>query len=273
MIIRFSENSNLQCCTLVNYANDLYKKLQLKNRDSALKIGEVTKVVSYSQEDIDKEFYTQNKEILDEVRGNGLWLWKPYFIKKELSKLEHGDYLFYCDSGSYFVSSIMNLITALDLSGQDIMPFELDFKESTWTKRDAFVLMGCDSPFYSESKHRLAGFILFRKSETSLKFVDEWLHFSQDKRIITNSENTSGLPNYDGFKENRHDQSVFSLLSKKYNLQAFRDPSQFGNYFFDSYDNSKSYKQLVQLTRLQKKSLKGKLKGVISKFLRIVIRN
>ena len=46
--------------------------------------------------------------------------------------------------------------------------------------------------------------------------MEELLYFSQDKRIITNDPNTQVLPNYVGFQENRHNQSILSLLLKKY---------------------------------------------------------
>jgi len=39
--------------------------------------------------------------------------------------------------------------------------------------------------------------------------------YSTDKRIITDDPNTQGLPNYKGFIDNRHDQTVLSLLIKK----------------------------------------------------------
>ena len=35
---------------------------------------------SFSKEDIEEEFYQANSKILDQKRGAGYWLWKPYFI-------------------------------------------------------------------------------------------------------------------------------------------------------------------------------------------------
>lgn len=265
MKIIHGKSLSLPKCTLINYANDTFKKLQKKNSRTGLKIGGFERVVSYSPSDLDSEFYFKNRDILDEERGNGYWLWKPYIIKKELININKGDYLFYCDSGSYFINSVQDLILTLNSVNQDIMPFELGFKESMWTKRDAFVLMGCDSSKFVNSNHRLATFILFKKSHTSLKFVDEWLLLSQDERIITDEENKCGLPNYEGFTENRHDQSIFSLLSKKYNLKAFRDPSQFGNYAINQYPNSKYYSQIIELTRLKKTTFKDKSKYFVTK--------
>jgi hypothetical protein len=89
---------------------------------------------------------------------------------------------------------------------------------------------------------------MWRKSKFALEFVNEWLNFSRDKRIITDLENQVCFPNYDGFIEHRWDQSIFSLLIKKYDLQPYRDPSQYGNGLRDFYSNSK-YDQLIVHTR------------------------
>lgn len=43
----------------------------------------------------------------------------------------------------------------------------------------------------------------------------------QDSRIVSDSENVMGLPNYEGFIDNRHDQTVLSLLAKNGGLFLF----------------------------------------------------
>ncbi len=232
---------------IVNYANSLYYDAQKLNSKSGLEFGEFDSVFSYSPKDIGKDFLDENRKILKQVKGNGYWLWKPYFIKKTLEKLNYGDYLFYCDSGSYFIDSIKNLILFSDLD-QDMMVFELPFLEKQYTKRDAFVLMGCDSERYSNSNQILASFSLWKKSDFTLKFVDDWLQYAQDERIITDKANQCGLADYNEFIAHRHDQSIFSLLCKKSSLKVYRDPSQFGNEYKVDYQNSK-YDQLIVLTR------------------------
>ena len=171
----------------------------------------------------------KNKNILRQNKGNGYWLWKPHFIQKSLNCLHWGDFLFYCDSGSYFIQPITPIIDIILETGQDIIAFELDHIERAWTKRDTFLLMDCDIPKYSESKQRLGGFIMFRKTKFTMNFVAEFLSYVQDERLITDLENQCHYPNYLGFREHRHDQSIFSLLTKKHDLKAYRDPSQFGN--------------------------------------------
>ena len=46
--------------------------------------------------------------------------------------------------------------------------------------------------------------------------MSEYLYYAQDKRIITDDPNELGYNNYEGFRDHRHDQSILSLLTKKY---------------------------------------------------------
>ena len=233
---------------LINYANSIFRKSQIKNSTTGIAIGGFQEVLSYTPKDIDLAFQAENAAILKQEKGDGYFLWKPYFIKKTLASLQTGDFLFYCDSGSYFIDSIADLVTFCKSKDQDIIPFELIHYEKIWTKRDAFVLMHCDSEEYYNTKQRLASFMLIRKSDSSCQFVDEWLHFAQDERILTDIENQCGLDNHEGFKENRYDQSIFSLLTKKYGITAYRDPSQFGTILNEMYPDS-NYKQFLIHTR------------------------
>lgn len=260
-------NKNVVNIILINYSNKFYTRAQKNNTKSAIELGCFKKVISYQPNDIEEQFYRKNKEILSNPRGAGYWLWKPYFIKKTLSLMSDGEYLFYCDSGSRFVTSVDELLKLVKTTNQDIIPFELPFKESQYTKRDCFILTNTDEEKYYNSQQRLAGFSVWKKSEDAVKFVDEWLTLAQDERIITDLENQMNFPNYDDFITHRHDQSLFSLLTKRYNLAAYRDPSQYGNVFFEMYPKSK-YSQLLFLTRQRDVSffefLKKKIRPYIS---------
>lgn len=255
---------------LINYANNVFRKSRKLNSKTGKELGLFDDIISYSLQDIDKNFFEKNKSILSQKRGNGYWLWKPYFIKKSLELLNSGDFLFYCDSGSYFIKPITPLIdTSLD-TGQEIIVFELQFMERFWTKRDAFILMDCDFPKYIETNQRLASFSLWRKTRFTMDFINEYLLYAQDARILTDLENQCGNPNYPGFVEHRHDQSIFSLLTKKYDLEAYRDPSQWGNGENRRYANS-NYGQLIEHTRKRSKNrlrfgtLIEQLKNLIAK--------
>ena len=86
-----------------------------------------------------------------------------------------------------------------------------------YCKRDCFILMGADSPYYTNTYCYNAAFQLYKKSDFSLNFLKEYIYYGTDKRIITDDINTFPLPNYKEFKDHRHDQSILSILIKKYN--------------------------------------------------------
>ena len=90
--------------------------------------------------------------------------------------------------------------------------------------------------------------LVLRKSKTTMDFICEFLEYAKDEKIITDLENQCGHPNYPDFKEHRHDQSIFSLLTKKYGLDVYRSPAQNGNKFKQYYKTS-NYEQLIVSTR------------------------
>ena len=242
---------------LINYGNKIFKKSQQINSQTAIKPGGFDKVISYHPEDIDESFYKKNKIILDQEKGNGYWLWKPYFIHKTLEQLQDGDYLFYCDAGSYFIRPVDPIINLCEKYNQDIICFGVGHIEKYWTKRDTFISLNCDDPKYTETEQRLGGFVLIKKSQFSVNFINEYLKLSQNPQLISDQPNICNLPNYPGFQQHRHDQSIFSLLTKKYNLIHFRDLSQFGNNCKNKYANS-NYEQIIELTRKRKKPFRNK---------------
>jgi hypothetical protein len=243
---------------LVNYADRRFRTHQARNSRSGLAVGRFDRVASFGPPDIDAEFATRNRHILNQPRGGGYWLWKPYFIRRELARLGADDVLFYCDAGAHFLAPIDPLIEVLRRDQLDVLVFELPFLEGDWTKREAFVALGCDRPELALSPQRLASFHLWRRSDLSLRLAEEWLEAAQDERLLTDLPNRCDLANYPGFREHRHDQSLFSLLTKKYGLSAYRDPSQYGSLRREEYPNS-PYEQLIEHTRRGRPSLPKRL--------------
>jgi hypothetical protein len=67
------------------------------------------------------------------------------------------------------------------------------------------------------SNQAWSGFILLRKSFNPIRFIGEWLTYNQDFRIASDSPSAFGL-NDPVFHENRHDQTILSLLCKKWGI-------------------------------------------------------
>lgn len=201
----------------LNFADEKYKKAQQLNTKTAYKYG-ADKVFEYSWQDIDKEFYEQNRQILVQERGKGYWLWKPYFIYKTLMLCGDGDWVVYADSGTYYRKNIKTYIEGLEKEGIEFISRTTKFKEKEFTKRDVFIELGCDSPYYTDSLQRAASVILIKNIPHNRQIIEEWLGHAQNIHWITDEPNHCGEENYKEFIDHRHDQSLFSLVCKKYNV-------------------------------------------------------
>lgn len=249
---------------LLNFATANFQNAQQFNSKTALKVGGFDRIFCTSPDLIDEDFKRSNSDVLNQTKGAGYWLWKPYFILHTLNEMQAGDVLMYADSASHFIGSASDLLDLPNTYNQDIIPFELELLEGAWTKRDAFVYMTVDSMGFEKSRQYLASFIVIRKSALSVQFAEEYLHYCCNPNILTDLENSCELPNYSGFEAHRHDQSVFSLLCKKYGLKGFRDPSQWGNSRVAEYANS-DYPQILEHTR-QKSPKQAKVLYKIKRF-------
>jgi len=216
---------------LVNYANKTHHNSQKNNSQTGLSIGGFDEVFSYGISDIDDEFKEKNKHILEQERGAGFWLWKPYVIKKALENINYDDILYYSDSGISFISDINEIVDIMDSTDEKLLLFELEdiHPNWRWTKRDCFILMDLDKEPYLSKNQLLASYMLMRKNDFVISFIDEWLKYGQDYRIITDSPNELGEQNYGDMYDHRHDQSILSLLGRKYNIKNIPDISQYGN--------------------------------------------
>jgi hypothetical protein len=235
-----------------NYADKKFKRAQTLNSKTARQHG-ADKVIEYGPEDIDRNFYEKNKEILLNPRGGGYYLWKPYFYRKAYDELKDGDYLIYTDSGSIYVNDIQYLIDCMERENVNIMVFSLqnEMLERKYTKRDTLLLTGCDSPRYTDTPQSVGGYMIYKKSPEVKAFFDEVLEYAQDIRCISDNPNVMGQPNYEDFVAHRHDQAIISLMSKKHNIKRFRDPSQFGliNHYEPEVEARSTYPQIVDSHR------------------------
>lgn len=167
----------------------------------------------------------QGQQILtSEKRGAGFWLWKPLLIWQELLKAAEGDVLVYMDADCEFVSTPAPLVGLLK-EGQDVVGFESLETEANGTKADVIALFNATE--FLDTQQLYAGLIILRRSWQSLGFVAQWLAFCQDRRWITDMDNTL-LPegqNHPGFVWHRNDQAIFSLLYKQWGFEVYPSPA------------------------------------------------
>lgn len=209
---------------VVNYANDIYRDTQKYCTKKAYKFG-ADKVFEYGPNDLDKEFVDKYYNILQNKRGNGYWLWKPYIINDALKKIKNDDYLLYVDSGAYFINNISLIIKEMIKNKDEIISFGLPFIEKEWTKNAIFQYFKCENVTeIVDTNQRLATFIFLKKSDRTVSFMSEFLKAACYDGLITDSIGVERKC----FIENRHDQSIFSVLAKIEKIPVYRDPSEYG---------------------------------------------
>jgi hypothetical protein len=225
----------------INYADGGFYRSQKMNSESAISPGGMDKSIPCNRDTLDGDFISKNAHILTLKRGAGYWLWKPYIINKYLSEIAKDDYLVYTDSGVLFIDSVDSLIgfekEALDRDGVLLtettqwIPSGPPWKsplEYEWTKRDAFILTDTDVPEITHSVQANGAFMVFQPRDKAFGFLQEWIRWGSDIRAITDMVNCLGKPNYDGFNEHRHDQSLLSIIGKKFGFKIVGDMTHWG---------------------------------------------
>lgn len=178
-------------------------------------------IIVFHKEEIDSEFRNKNSRILNERRGGGYWLWKPYIINETLKRINNGDLLFYLDSKYFFMENFTELY-AKHMEKKDILlwknkPNEPIWKMRNWCKMSVLEKFGLrDRVFNEDLADSWGGAVFLRKSDFSVKFIDEWLQICCVYDDITDTR--SNIPNSSEFREHRHDQSLLSVLVYKYNI-------------------------------------------------------
>ncbi|MDB9839769.1 hypothetical protein OAC57_05705 [Planktomarina temperata] len=251
--------------TLISFANKEYKTSQATLSMSAKKYQVFDSIIEYGEDDV-QSLFTEYETIMREPRGYGLWLWKPYLVCQSLKDLNYGDILFYCDSGVEFVRNPSALLELVKQS--DVVTFELDFVEKFWSHQALVNNFPCDK--VTETYMRAASYFIIQKSENSEKFIHDWF------KLCTNSvflKDDFISPQIHGFNFHRHDQSIFSCLSKSqgYEFLAYRDPSQFGLKYTNDYPNS-PYPQIINHHRKNSKRLKSAYYKKILPYLRKALK-
>lgn len=211
--------------TLINFANEKYAETQKFNTLTAKIFAGVDEVIECTPKMIDEEFRLNNNSILSCKRGYGLWLWKPYFIKKYLLEINDNDYLFYSDSGALFCRSIKPLIKSM--GDEEIWISDVPLIEEEWTKPSVFSYYNCNEDYVCKTPQIQAAFIIFKKTANTIAFVDEWLKGCMNSELIFPLDDRAEKGKCISHRE---DQSILSVMCKLNGIRPHKDATQFGQY-------------------------------------------
>ena len=178
-------------------------------------------IIQYTDIDLKKDsnFWNKNWSFIENnKRGYGYWVWKPYIILQTLNKMDNGDILLYCDAGCEINNNPLEMKYLLEKCKNEHILYTSTYEiERRWNKRDLLNFMNMDSPNFIDTMQGQSGVIFINKNDKTYNLIKEWYDIaSSNYHYIDDTK--SLLQNYPDFREHRHDQSVFSLLTKKYNF-------------------------------------------------------
>jgi hypothetical protein len=220
------------------FADSRMKKSLERIEKQAKSLDFFDKIIINDETNLDQSFKETFKDkLIKGSRGYGYWVWKPQIILQALDEMQDGDILLYADVGCHLnkngIERLKYYFEKANLSESGLFVFQEAVKtdddnletgyshlEKFYTKGDIF------DHFNVKEKHEIfdtgmiiATTFLIRKCEKSQDIINKWLDvFKINFNLVDNSPSKS--QNFDGFIENRHDQSIFSILCKLNNIAS-----------------------------------------------------
>lgn len=224
---------------LVFFGNDDFKYKSLLLKREAESCGWFDGIIAHTPESI-SEFLNQHQDFVREnKRGYGYWIWKPYIILDLLKRINDGDCVFYMDSGASIIShkkdKFDEYLKILNESERPIIAFgqQSPYMEKQFQKMTILKRFGLDhDEHFLNSGQIESGVFACKKTDFTVRFFEEWLSLMLENNYSLIDDRDS-LEQLEGFIENRHDQSVFSILCKHYqvNILALNETYGWGSFF------------------------------------------
>ena len=165
-------------------------------------------------------------------RGYAYWFWKPLILMELLKKINEGDILHYLDVGFHInqtlskrMSEYVDFISQrniwlLAFQYQNIdnrFPNKFNYpkrEEYKYTKGDLLnYFKVTENKEITHSAQFSAGNFFIKKNSRANNFLLNWIDVFEKKFHLID-DTPSEIENFLNFVENRHDQSVFSILCK-----------------------------------------------------------
>lgn len=216
---------------LVSYADARFRHAQTRLVSTCSQFG-INQIHAFGPEQLRQTpFYSQHRDILDQPRGGGYWLWKPYYIREVMRQARPGDAVLYIDSGAELIGSVGPLVETCRQADGLLLFRNHGRPNRYWVKRDCYVRMQCDTPACHDADQVNAAFlVMIAGSAAAEEFLERWLELCTDAQLITDLPSKCGLPELPDYVTHLHDQAILSLVAFERGTPLYRDPSQFGNH-------------------------------------------
>ena len=215
----------------ITYGTEAFSTSKKHIINLAKKFGVFENYYSLGPKDLDSDFKKNFSDILKQKRGGGYWIWKHHIINNLLNEINKDDVVVYCDSGSslnYFAEKrLLDYFELINDSEYGSLMFECEKKyiEKHWTTKQLLEYFEIsNNKKILDSTQLEATQMIFKKNKNSEFFFKEYREvLNHDSQLITDKYNKTNQENY--FIDNRHDQSIFSVLSKKFGSEVLSNES------------------------------------------------
>jgi hypothetical protein len=144
------------------------------------------------------------------------WTFKPILIFNAMLQAAPGDYVIWCDSNHVITADPAPILEVAELRGVYTHDHPgVYYPNSQWTRRDTFVGMNCDEERFWNSPQMQVNVMAFHVSPAGLWYAHEWLSYALAYNTIVGRNKYPDLP---GFREHRHEQSIWSILVEKWRV-------------------------------------------------------
>ena len=209
----------------ITYGNEKFAQAKKRLLQESKDFGEFKTIRGYGPEDLPKEFVQKYSPIFNLPRGGGYWIWRPIILKAKLDEMKDGEFLIYLDAGCKLNKTgkkrFNEYISLLDKSDYGIMSFQMSGnkgpgnleREKVWTTSQIFRYFNVElDSEHANSGQYLGGILVMKKNDHLLKIIDLLIKaLEADPLMYTDYYNRG---QHADFRENRHEQSIFSLLRK-----------------------------------------------------------
>jgi hypothetical protein len=216
----------------ISYGDDNYKNSKIRLEHEAINSKFFDFIKIFNREDLSEDFIKKTRPYIDMPRGGGYWLWKSFFLKKIFEVMEENDYCIYVDAGCMVNSLGLNRLKEyLEMINDDsgILSFELTgLPEECYNTEIVFKHFGVEKDDkYRKSSQFVGGILVIRKCSNSQKIINEYYDLAiNNTHLFSDINNFSD--NCQSFIDHRHDQSILSILRKKYGSVVLQDETYAG---------------------------------------------
>lgn len=212
----------------MTYGDEAFARARERIGQQAIDSGWFDTVTVYTPQSLGDYGLAHQEFIQRHKRGGGYWIWKAKLIFEKLKSLNQNDYLVYADAGCTLNPAgrwrFFDYLKRLSNSDLGVLTFNLTHLEKCWSKKDTVLALQLSDPeAFLNQFQKISGLVILKKNDHAMQVMEEWAKWSiaEDYHLI---DDTPSLAENDPcFREHRHDQSLYSLLSKQYKSLTLPD--------------------------------------------------